>query len=111
MLNCKQGDLAIVVKSTMGNEGKIVRCLKLLEGGDAVETSIGGKVIFSDKDVNVGVSWIVDNFVAAASTELFGLVSIKAAPDIALRPIRDTDGQDEMLRIAGLPKNKELESV
>ena len=29
-LNCKQGDLAIIVKSKMGNEGKIVRCLELL---------------------------------------------------------------------------------
>jgi hypothetical protein len=29
-LNCKQGDLAIIVSSTCGNEGKIVRCLELL---------------------------------------------------------------------------------
>jgi hypothetical protein len=28
-MNCKQGDLAIVVRSTVGNEGKIVSCVKL----------------------------------------------------------------------------------
>lgn len=29
-LNCKQGDIAIIVRSECGNEGKIVRCLELL---------------------------------------------------------------------------------
>ena len=29
-MNCKTGDLAIVVKSKAGNEGKIVTCLELI---------------------------------------------------------------------------------
>ena len=29
MLNCKQGDLAIVIRSHAGNEGKIVTCVRL----------------------------------------------------------------------------------
>lgn len=29
-MNCKQGDLAIVIRSVAGNEGKIVRCLQFL---------------------------------------------------------------------------------
>jgi hypothetical protein len=28
-MNCKPGDLAIIVKSLAGNEGKIVRCVRL----------------------------------------------------------------------------------
>ena len=33
-LNCKAGDLAIVVKSFTGNEGKIVRCIRLADDAD-----------------------------------------------------------------------------
>lgn len=29
-MNCKQGDLAILVRSGSGNEGKIVRCLRFV---------------------------------------------------------------------------------
>lgn len=32
-MNCKEGDLAIVVKSHAGNEGKIVTCLKWVGRG------------------------------------------------------------------------------
>ena len=30
MLNCKQGDLAVIVRSMAGNEGKIVQCPRLV---------------------------------------------------------------------------------
>ena len=39
-LNCKQGDLAIIVKSDARNEGKIVRCLEFLET-DRVPSACG----------------------------------------------------------------------
>ncbi len=29
-MNCKQGDLAIIVKSNCGNEGKILTCVKFI---------------------------------------------------------------------------------
>lgn len=31
-MNCKQGDLAIIVKSSNGHQGKIVRCLERYNG-------------------------------------------------------------------------------
>ena len=38
-LNCKQGDLAIIVSSTCGNEGKIVRCLEAVYTGRIADTN------------------------------------------------------------------------
>ena len=39
-LNCKVGDLAIVVRSQAGNEGKIVRCVRLI-GKEWLLSTIG----------------------------------------------------------------------
>lgn len=75
-MNCKQGDLAIVIRSVRGNEGKIVRCvspLKIIE------------------------AWTVE---PDFNPEVLGIPTF---PDAWLRPIRDQDGEDEMLRIAGKP--------
>jgi len=80
-LNCKQGDLAIVIRSNKGFIGKIVKCLSLArcnpltgEAGWFTEPKLGG------------YHCIVDS---------------------ALRPIRDSNETDEILRIVGKPiKNK-----
>ena len=75
MLNCKIGDLAVIVKTSYPAEvryiGKIVRCVE---------------PIFS-------CGWIVEPDIAG----YFGV------HDDNLRPIRDSDGEDEMLRLAGKP--------
>ena len=92
-LNCKPGDLAIVVRSKAGNEGKIVRCLKFV-----------GKPPWGSADRFHSDCWRVEGSLAAIY-EGTG----KEAPfdghisDSRLRPIRDGDGEDEILRIAGLP--------
>jgi len=81
-LNCKQGDLAIVVRSAAGNEGKIVRCVKLTKGGGAL---------------GYGPRWRTEPV-------LIGSNGMPRPPlDACLRPLRDSDGEDEVLRLVGRP--------
>lgn len=85
-MNCKPGDLAIVVKSTCGNEGKIVRCLGL----------IGKSHTFRNPDGSLDVcgKWQIDR-----PLKNYGGVMVLYANDSALRPIRDPgdDAVDETL--------------
>lgn len=85
-MNCKKGDLAIVVRSVAGNEGKIVRCVEFL--GDSL--FVGGKTY---------AAWSIDR-------KLPGILGgmIDRAPDAWLRPIRDNDQEDETLTWAGKPE-------
>lgn len=92
-MNCKQGDLAIIVKSHAGNEGKIVRCLKFVPAQEFITPE--GKIVKWD-------SWEVNIVINAWSGEKTSIV-----PDHFLKPIRDNDGEDEMLRITGKPKQPE----
>ncbi|MBQ1761924.1 MAG: hypothetical protein IIZ92_03370 [Aquincola sp.] len=92
-LNCKQGDLAVVVRSSEGvNLGKIVRCIKQHPTYRTLTDFCG--------DFYEGHIWLIDPPLPGAG----GFIT-DAAPDAWLRPIRDNDGTDEMLRIAGLPRD------
>lgn len=95
-MNCKQGDLAVVVKSHAGNEGKIVRCIRL-SNFDGL-TLPDGSIIF-------GQVWETD----CVSPTFSG----KAHPfflDKYLRPIRDPGDSavDEMVQRLGTPFEKSL---
>lgn len=83
-MNCKQGDLALILRSAAGNEGKIVRCVELAGAWSA-----------HDGD---GMRWVTDPPVR-------GLLGERAYPvlDCNMRPIRDSDGDDEVLRLVGRP--------
>ena len=82
-MNCKQGDLAVVVRSLAGHEGKIVTCVRLTYGDGAF---------------GYGPRWVTE-------PGLLGSLGTKNFPisDGCLRPVRDSDGEDEMLRLVGLP--------
>jgi len=84
-MNCKQGDLAIIVKSYAHNEGKIVQCIKFLPD-------------FEYSDGDRSDSWEVDIYLQCGN----GILS-KIIGDHQLRPIRDQDGEDEMIKLAGKP--------
>lgn len=90
-MNCKQGDLAIVVKSELGNEGKVVRCIRVLSKKES-----DALMYWS------GPLWEVDAPLKAS----FGFVVTYTnhCPDSYLRPLRNQDGEDEMLRISGKPE-------
>lgn len=81
-MNCKPGDLAVVVRSEAGNEGKIVRVIRFIGFGER----------FADD------CWHVEPALRGTH-RMHNDVS-----DSRLRPIRDNDGEDEMLRIVGKPQ-------
>lgn len=85
-LNCKPGDLAVVVRSQQGNEGRIVRCLRLIPEFRWVS--------------GVHPSWEID--VELHNTDPRGR---RLIPDYRLRPLRDPgeDARDETLDWKALP--------
>lgn len=81
-MNCKQGNMAVVVRSMAGNDGKIVRCLRVVVYGAGL---------------GYGPRWVTEPV-------LRGCFGEPQAPlDACLRALRDSDGEDEILRIAGRP--------
>lgn len=101
-MNCKPGDLAVIVRSYAGNEGKIVRCLSFIPAGTSVS-----KDGYASED-----GWVTDvplrqMFYPDDGSAPFRIDDAFYAIDSFLRPIRDQHGEDEMIRIAGKPKEKE----
>lgn len=88
-MNCKPGDLAIVVKSEFCNEGKIVTCIRLASDADLAQYGYGSQG---------WVHWLVDRVISSGNGRPCPFM-----PDKYLRPIRPGEGEDEMLRIAGKP--------
>lgn len=87
-LNCKQGDLAfLLVDGQYMKAGAIVKCIRfygLVENPDLGWFNDVWHVEYRGTEISPrGIGWGV--------------------PDRYLRPLRDQDGEDEMLRIAGLP--------
>lgn len=93
-MNCKPGDLAVMVRSFAGNEGKIVRCLRLACEGELI--AIGWAM-------DMGPVWYIDMPLRAN----WGL-AVPLAIDAFLRPIRDPgdDATDETLVWAGKPQRE-----
>lgn len=102
-MRCKVGDLAMILRSTLGNEGRVVEVAKFL--GDLTPTTkprlmrncwgVRGHVISSPLN---------DEWVAYHGIDGF-------FEDDALRPIRDQPGEDEMLRITGKPQETPTEII
>lgn len=85
-LNCKAGDLAVIVRSMAGNEGRIVRCVEFVGCGDDWHDDC----------------WLVD-------PPVMGTLRLqREVSDSKLRPLRDNDGEDEVLRIVGKPQPNEV---
>lgn len=91
-MNCKPGDLAIIVRSEFGNSGKIVTCLRL-----ASYAEVPADMQWRDFPV-----WIVDRNIPGTCS------SGPHIWDDYLRPIRPNDGEDEMIRIAGKPRETDV---
>lgn len=83
-MNCVPGDLAVIVRSHAGNEGKIVRCVRFvgtytfLTANNATHTAT---------DV-----WALDRRLVGCNGAYGGYIE-----DKCLRPIRDQPGADESL--------------
>ncbi|MFY7939988.1 MAG: hypothetical protein ACOVOX_03685 [Burkholderiaceae bacterium] len=87
-MNCKQGDLAVIVRSCCGNEGRIVTCVAL----DVAGASVG-----PNWDVRPGAAWWTEPPILGWNG------TVVPVRDALLRPIRDSDEEDEMLRLVGRP--------
>jgi hypothetical protein len=89
-MNCKPGDLAVIVKAVNpANLGQIVRCVSLLPRW-ACAYPTGYR--FAD-------CWRTEQPFRGWDGTLSTV-----CPDEALRPIRDQDGEDETLTWAGKPE-------
>ena len=102
-LNCKVGDLAIVVRSQMGNAGKIVKVISPSSNGWKSSDGRTWQQLPGD-----GVMWIVECAGGLAFQDSSGRRGVlKARPfrDADLRPIRDQPGEDETLNWVGLPQD------
>lgn len=86
-MNCKQGDLAVVVRSWAGNEGRIVRCVRLATFGEILTAGF--------RDVP---TWVIDQKMPSRMG-----FKVHLAEDEKLRPVRDSPGEDETLRWAEVP--------
>jgi hypothetical protein len=83
-MNCKKGDLAIIVGGSTGyNIGKIVTCLRFI-GWYSLDVEDAW-------EVDIPLGW-TDG------------VSRHVSRDCYMRPIRPSEEPDEMLRIVGLPE-------
>lgn len=87
-MRCKPGDLAVIVRSDDGNEGRILEVVRASDRRDDGEFWWICKAMQPIIGMNRRI---------AAGELMF-------AADCALRPLRDADGEDEMLRIAGKPR-------
>lgn len=91
-MNCKQGDLAIVVRSLFGNTGKVVTCLNLLPAGYGSYAKELGPIWETDNHN------IVSGLMDGTPMRVSNLIS-----DANLRPLRGSDGQDESLTWLDVP--------
>lgn len=89
-MNCKPGDLAVVVRSIAGNEGLVLTCLRL-----ATESEMRDGYYWR----GLAPMWVTDR---VSRNNIGG--SDALMPDALLRPIRDQPGEDETLTWAEVPK-------
>ena len=94
-MNCKQGDLAVIVRSSSGNVGRIVVCLNIASTGELCRT-------FGSSMYSYAPIWRIDVAVHWRGS-VSGCIEVPFITDKAIRPLRDSDGEDEMLRLVGRP--------
>ena len=96
-MNCKQGDLAVIVRSQLGNAGRVMTCLCIATPEELFAT-------FGNTMTRHGSIWRVD-VPLQWKAWFHGQIEVPYMADEVMRPLRDSEGEDEMLRIAGLPQS------
>lgn len=97
-LNCKPGDLAIVIAGNKSS-GRIVRVSHLISRGTLAPTKTGEWFEIGSDDM-----WILSEGSVFRSHPKAGVVETEYADDKYLRPILPGDGEDETLTWAGKPE-------
>lgn len=109
-MNCKEGDLAYVVGScaTPGLKGRFVIVVRLHAAHDVfVSVGVGGPRFTLEHPAPCWVCKPADGttlpWLDLGTWKTFDFEE-RPIDDAGLRPIRDSDGEDEMLRIVGKPE-------
>lgn len=99
-MNCKPGDLAIVMRGPK-NRGRIVRCIRVLPEFSEVLTQCGRPARTKD---DAGPTWLVEGWVLYNAPP-YGWVELPFASDSMLRPIDNPsdDAQDQTLSWLPVP--------
>lgn len=104
-MNCKPGDLAIIVnaKANPSLNGRIVKVLRRAVPGEIFVMDGVGVRLREDR----AKSWIVesDRPMPFLSSPRVLFTKTRPVQDAHLRPIRDNDGEDETMTWAGKPNN------
>lgn len=101
-LNCKPGDLAIVVRANDGVSGIIGSVVRV-----TVPHVINGKPAWR-LETPLSCVMRMGGRACGVRVKAGEFVQIDGVPDAWLKPLRDSDGEDEMLRIAGRPNVLEV---
>jgi hypothetical protein len=96
-VNCKPGDLAVIVRSMAGNEGKFVTVLRW--HGDY--TYLGGDVCLPSWEARIA------QVMTAANGSVWFPGDVVKFPDAWLKPIRPDGITDEEVRDLYAPKQTE----
>ena len=96
-MNCKQGDLAIVVAGNPNNLGKPVTCLRFIPKGARTPSKAVAVHDGWETDIPLHVTWTFPS-----GKEVKGMSNYSG--DCYLRPIRDAPGEDETITWAGKPE-------
>lgn len=96
MTRCRQGDLAIVVRSMCGNEGRIVKCIARYDG---IFVELNGEIVL------INPSWVIEPHLPTITGGRSWAIA-----DENLRPIRDPgdDAIDEIIQRVGKPSDVTL---
>ena len=94
-MNCEQGDMAVIVRSSIGNEGRIVVCLSIASIDELCRA-------FGASMSSYAPIWRLDVAVRWRGS-VSGCIEVPFMVDKAMRPLRDNEGEDEVLRLVGRP--------
>ena len=97
-MNCKPGDLAIIINHV--NEGRIVTCIRLAKQGDRLHAKCGMPLDFISEGKPV---WFIEGY-AEHTSDNVGIVDVPLISDANVKPLRPSTRQDETLTWAGKPE-------
>lgn len=95
-MNCKPGDLAIVVQSRIGNLGKVVRCIRL-----ATDADLKAQKVMSLNEPY----WVIEGTLTAMCIVTSEVGEVSVCPDAILRPLRGNEPETDVVT------DKELEAA
>jgi len=99
-MNCKQGDTAIVIKGK--NSGKVLTCVRLTPKIE-VSLALKCKGFWYTSEIPEEIYWEVDTPIVWGDGVMDE--SINYIADSFLRPIKDSNGEDEMVKLLGKPND------